>query len=291
MDLSTLASKLGLAGSPAVVRKAQELQRLSKLQFDSSAFGLGEVCKAVLCFELACSLLLVDFNRQKAIPISGLSEKAYIRSLTNLQNALGLRPTMDVRELAIQFGCVRLVGSVHKTLAEYKQRFVAALPVSRKGNADFSRPVFTAVAFYLCAKKNKLKVDKMRLIESCGTSESEFSTVSTSMLDLCFDMVGIQREKKDSKSVKCNRDLLDALPKKRKLEQEQSDSDSDSLDDDAPEVPGMDLSKKKSKVEYEAWKASILATKDTSKQLPETNKKTKQATLSFMKMTSTPACA
>lgn len=35
--------------------------------------------------------LQVDFDRQKAIRISGLSEKAYIRSLTNLQNALGLR--------------------------------------------------------------------------------------------------------------------------------------------------------------------------------------------------------
>eukprot|EP00250_Pteridium_aquilinum_P006574 c16464_g1_i1 orf=183-1058(+) len=291
MDLSNLEIKLSLQGFPAVVRKAQELQRLSKLQFDSSAFGLGEVCKAVLCFELACSLLHVDFDRQKGIRVSGLSEKAYIRSLTNLQNALGLRPTLDVRELAVQFGCVRLISSVHKILAEYKQRFIAALPASRKGNADFSRPVFTAVAFYLCAKKNKLKVDKLRLIEFCGTSDSEFATVSTSMLDLCFDMVGVHREKKESKSVKCNRDLLDVLPNKRKLEHEQSDSDSDSVDEDAPEVPGMDLSKKRSKASYEAWKATILAARDTSKLMPDTNKKTKQATLNFMKTASAPACA
>lgn len=287
MDLS----KLGLAASPVVVRKAQELQRLSKLQFDSSAFGLGEVCKAVLCFELACSLLQVNFDRQKAIRISGLSEKAYIRSLTNLQNALGLRPTLDVQELAIQFGCVRLIGSVHKTLAAYKQRFVAALPASRKGNADFNRPVFTAVAFYLCAKKNKLKVEKLRLVESCGTSDAEFATVTTSMLDLCFDMIGIQREKKEPKSVKCNRGLLDVLPSKRKLEDECSDDDFGATDDEAPEIPGMDLSKKKSKASYDAWKASILTAKDTLNPMPDTSKRMRQSTLSFVKTPSTSACA
>jgi origin recognition complex subunit 6 len=92
--------------------------------------------------------LRVDFDRQRAVRVSGLSEKAYIRSLTNLQNALGVRsvfpyesvkngvashlinlfylisyilfrPDLDVRELAIQFGCVRLIGSVNKTLSEY----------------------------------------------------------------------------------------------------------------------------------------------------------------------------
>jgi hypothetical protein len=40
----------------------------------------------------------------------------------------------------------------------YKKRFIAALPESRKGHADFGRPVFMAVAFFLCAKKNKVCV-------------------------------------------------------------------------------------------------------------------------------------
>lgn len=38
----------------------------------------------------------------------------------------------------------------------YKDRFLAALPVSRRAGADFNRPVFTAVAFYLCAKRHKV---------------------------------------------------------------------------------------------------------------------------------------
>lgn len=155
----------------------------------------------------------------------------------------------------------------------YKERFLAELPASRRANTDFNRPVFTAVAFYLCAKKHKvprivllfwfhlmiifmfclssllcfsqLKIDKLKLIELCGTSESEFSSVwtklqffekllflliyffvrcnllnpiayvfddeilllqvSSSMKDLCFDVFGISNEKKDPRSVKGHR--------------------------------------------------------------------------------------
>lgn len=87
---------------------------------------------------------------------------------------------------------------------------MAALPPSRRASTDFGRPVFTAVAFYLCAKRHKvlaesivmfylhfcscindlplvvlklspfflqLKVDKLKLIDLCGTSSSEFTTV------------------------------------------------------------------------------------------------------------------
>ena len=38
----------------------------------------------------------------------------------------------------------------------YKDRFLASLPASRRASADFTRPVFTAVAFYLCAKRHKV---------------------------------------------------------------------------------------------------------------------------------------
>ena len=89
---------------------------------------------------------------------------------------------------------------------------------------------------------HKLKVDKFKLIELCGTSESEFTSVSlfplqtvflyvlncyivcfisfplsiaicfqlllqvsTTMKDLCFDVFGTAKEKKDPRAVKGNR--------------------------------------------------------------------------------------
>lgn len=44
----------------------------------------------------------------------------------------------------------------HVLPSRYKERFLASLPASRRANADFTRPVFTAAAFYLCAKKQKV---------------------------------------------------------------------------------------------------------------------------------------
>ncbi|CAM0948882.1 unnamed protein product [Alopecurus aequalis] len=231
MDMSAIAARLGLSGSRPVVRKAAELRRLCDITFDSSVLGIGEVCKAIICLEIAATKFQVLFDRAEAVRMSGMSDKAYIRSFNALQNGLGVKTTLDVRELGIQFGCVRLIPFVQKGLTLYKERFLAALPPSRRSSTDFGRPVFTAAAFYLCAKRHKLKVDKLKLIDLCGTSSSEFTTVSTSMADLCFDVFGIAKEKKDPTTIKGNRELLDVLPSKRRHEDDSDNSDESSGND------------------------------------------------------------
>ncbi|MFS7992647.1 putative origin recognition complex, subunit 6 [Helianthus anomalus] len=276
MDLSEYARKIGISESKQVVRKAAELRRVSDLQFDSSGAGIGEICKSIICLEIAANMMQVIFDRQTAIRLSGMSEKAYIRSFNVMQNGIGIKNKLDIRELAIQFGCVRLIPLVQKGLSLYKERFIASLPPSRRASADFTRPVFTATGFYLCAKKHKLKVDKNKLIELSGTSEDEFSSVSTSMKDLCHDVFGVSKEKKDPKSVKVNRDLLDALPEKRQAEDGGYSSDE-----------GKDLSAyKKRKLEenhkYEEWKSTVVESNKQSKDKVAV-KKTKQAQLKFLK--------
>ncbi|XP_071717469.1 origin of replication complex subunit 6 [Rutidosis leptorrhynchoides] len=276
MDLPDIARKLGLSESKQVVRKAAELRRMSDLQFDSSSAGIGEICKAVICLEIAANMYQVLFDRQIAIRLSGMSEKAYIRSFNVMQNGIGVKNTLDIRELAIQFGCVRLIPIVKKDLSLYRERFIASLPASRRASADFTRPVFTAAGFYLCAKKHKLKVDKNKLIELAGASEDEFSSVSTSMKDLCHDVFGVTKEKKDPKLVKGNRDLLDAFPENRQPEEGGYSSDE-----------GKDLSayKKRKREEnhkYEEWKSTVVESNKQSKEKVAV-KKTKQAQLNFFK--------
>ncbi|OVA09021.1 Origin recognition complex [Macleaya cordata] len=286
MEMTDIARKLGLSDPKHIIRKAEELRRLSNLQFDSSIMGVGEICKAVICLEIAATRFQALFDRQIAVRLSGLSEKAYNRSFNVLQNGLGVKNKLDVRELGIQFGCVRLIPFVQKGLSMYKDRFVAALPASRRASADFTRPVFTAVAFYLCAKRHKLKVDKFKLIELCGTSESEFTSVSTSMNDLCFDVFGISKEKKDPKVVKGHRELLDALPGKRKREDDGDVSEESSLDDeDGLELPSYKRHKVMEKHTYEEWKSSVVASNRQSKaEVPFKPKK--QARLNFVKKAS-----
>ncbi|MED6147134.1 Origin of replication complex subunit 6 [Stylosanthes scabra] len=272
MDLSELAKKLSLSDSKLVVRKAAELRRLSDVLFDSSIIGVGEVAKALICLEISATRLGVLFDRSCAVRLSGLSERAYIRCYNSLHNGLGVKMKLDVRELAIQFGCVRIIPFVRDGLKLYKDRFTASLPVSRRASADFTRPVFTAVAFYLCAKKHKLKVDKVRLIELCGTSESEFSSVSTTMKDLCHDVFGVGKEKKDPRELKSNRELLDVLPSKRKPE------DGGYMSDEGPELSSYKKRKQMEKGEYEKWKSSVVASnKQNSTKAP--CKRTRQTSL------------
>ncbi|KAG1334479.1 origin of replication complex subunit 6 [Cocos nucifera] len=286
MDISSIAARLGLADSKPLVRKAEELRRLSDVQFDSSIIGVGEVTKAIICLEIAASKFQVPFDRQSAIRMGGMSEKAYMRSFNAMQNGLGVKASLDVRELGIQFGCVRLIPLVRKGLSLYKERFLSALPPSRRANTDFNRPVFTAVAFYLCAKRHKvaseLKVDKLKLIELCGTSESEFSTVSTSMNDLCFDVFGISKEKKNPKAIKGHRELLDALPGKRRRDDDGGASDDSSVDDQYElGLPSYKRRKKMEKQAYEEWKSSVISNNQNKKTAPL--KPMKQARLSFTK--------
>ncbi|KAL0358079.1 UNVERIFIED_CONTAM: Origin of replication complex subunit [Sesamum calycinum] len=266
MDMSEIAKKLGLSESKQLIRKAAELRRLADIQFDSSVIGVvGEICKAIICLEIAASRMEVIFDRQTAIRLSGMSEKAYNRSFNSMQNGIGVKNKLDIRELAIQFGCVRLIPIAHKGF-------------SLKGSTDFSRPVFTAVAFYLCAKKQKLKVDKFKLIELAGTSESEFSSVSTSMLELCFDVFGIAKEKKDSKKIKGNRELLDALPEKRRLE------DGGISSDDGEEPSAYKKRKQTERHGFDEWKSAVLNSNKRSKtEAPAMRTKTRQSTLDFLK--------
>ncbi|XP_050236074.1 origin of replication complex subunit 6 [Mercurialis annua] len=276
MDLSDIAKKLGLSQPKHLLRKAAELRRLIDVQFDSSIIGVGEICKAIICLEIAATRFQVIFDRQAGIRLSGMSETAYNRSFNSLQNSLGVKSKLDIRELGIQFGCVRLIPFVKKGLSLYKQRFVASLPASRRATADFTRPIFTAVAFYLCAKKHKLRIDKFKLSEVCGSSDTEFKSVTTSMKDICHDVFGISKEKKDPRQVKCNRELLDVLPEKRKFE------DGGYLSDDGAEVSKK--RKRSEKAGYEDWKSSVLSSNETS-QAKDPCKQTKQSRLSFLRET------
>ncbi|KAL8111972.1 hypothetical protein AgCh_019610 [Apium graveolens] len=280
MDLSDLATKLGFnpSESKRLVRKAAELRRLADIQFNSSVIGVGETCKAIICLEIAATSAQVIFDKKTAIRMSGMSEKAYNRSLIAMQNGLGVKNKLDIRELGIQFGCIRLIPLVQKALSLYRDRFLAALPASRRASADCTRPVFTAAAFYLCAKKQKLKVDKVKLIELCGTSEDEFNSVSTSMKDLCFDQFGIAKEKSDPKKVKGNRDLLDELPEKRRIE------DGGYLSDDEDEPSLYKKRKRMDEHAYKEWKSTVMESNNKNKETVPAAKRTKQAQLNFPKL-------
>jgi len=84
--------------------------------------------------------------------------QVYRTTKATLQRLLGVGSQTTARDLCIQHGCARLEQSVKAALAAYKERFVRRLPLSQQQHVDFGRPVFLATAFYLVARKNKMKV-------------------------------------------------------------------------------------------------------------------------------------
>ncbi|XP_024520633.1 origin of replication complex subunit 6 [Selaginella moellendorffii] len=47
-------------------------------------------------------------------------------------------------------------------------------------------------------------------MEVSSTSDPEFSNVAASMTDICFDLVGVEKEKSESRTRECKRALSDA---------------------------------------------------------------------------------
>ncbi|QCD90433.1 origin recognition complex subunit 6 [Vigna unguiculata] len=223
MDVSELAKNLDLSDSKLIVRKAAEIRVSAMCSLIPPVIGVSDVAKSLICLEIAAT--------------------GSVFSSTD-----SLRTTIDVRESAIQFGCIRTIPFVCDGLKLYKDRFVSSLPTSRPLQVLISR-----VAFYLCAKKHKLKVDKLKLIELCGTSESEFSSVSGY--------------------------LLDVLPSKRKAE------DGGYLSDDGPELSCYKKRKQMETRDYEKWKSSVVASNQQNKKEAPC-KRTKQSRLNFMKKSS-----
>eukprot|EP00850_Spirogloea_muscicola_P016201 SM000130S27088 [mRNA] locus=s130:48920:51981:- [translate_table: standard] len=288
MDVRQLVRRMDLENPKAVRAKAEELLRLCKLKFEAASFGVGEIAKTILCLELACSLLNIPMARHKGIKYSAGFLHLKVQSIVfSVLKLLGVQ----IKPLAIQFGCVRLVNAVTETLAMYKDRFLAALPASRRASADFGRPVFAVATFYLTAKKHKLKVDRLKLLEVAGISEKEFARVCTSMLDLCFDRLGINRERRAAEDVKHNRSLLDVTGKRDRIEESQLSGDNDwssdgSIDSDEElEVPGVQSQSRSTRRQYQDWKSAVVSKSVSTTTSGLTSKRLKQGTLSF----STPA--
>ncbi|GAB2286427.1 Origin of replication complex subunit 6 [Dionaea muscipula] len=98
MDISEITMKLDLVENKLVVQKVAELRCLCDVKFECSSIGIGEICKAVICLEIAANRFEVIFDRQRAMRLSGMSENAYNRSFNSLQNVLDVKSQLDIRD-------------------------------------------------------------------------------------------------------------------------------------------------------------------------------------------------
>ena len=138
---------------------------------------------------LGCRLQ-VPLDAALVAKCSGVSAGTYAHARALLQKVLGVSASASPRDLCIRFGCAAHEAAVRAALSAYKTRFVARLPEARRGHVDFGRPVFLAAAFFLVARKNRVAVDRSKLLPPLGVTAAEFSEVLASMSDLCAELVG-----------------------------------------------------------------------------------------------------
>ncbi|GMH36257.1 hypothetical protein BSKO_04125 [Bryopsis sp. KO-2023] len=219
--------------------------------------GKGEPSRAAACVQLACDACGVVADKKKIRRHGCVDEKTYYRGLARLQKSLGVLQDVDVTEMAKKFGCVRHSKVAIRTLDAYKTQFLKGLGTRDQQSANFNRPVFSVVAFYLVAVKNRAKVDRQELAQCYGIDEVEFDEVAKSMRDLCYNTVGISKTKRPAEEIKTNNTLLGRhRAQKRPLEETTEKKDS----------------------------FETLREMGSAKQIPHSGKRLKQMTLPFKKL-------
>ncbi|XP_047659632.1 origin recognition complex subunit 6-like [Tachysurus fulvidraco] len=93
-----LASKIGIT-SPKVLRYVK-CAGLTAATASSTA---------VTCLELAATAMKCPIGKEYVVKLSGLNKKAYQSSLKAMECMLGLQSGLELRDLAVQYGCMEAV--------------------------------------------------------------------------------------------------------------------------------------------------------------------------------------
>ncbi|XP_071496798.1 origin recognition complex subunit 6-like [Diadema antillarum] len=201
-----LGSKLGICSSK-ILRRAQELIRLCQLRCTSLA--MNGTCQAVMCLELASTEMDHPTSRASAVQLSGVNKKVYTNSFKTLQTLLDLQPTVTLRDLAVQFGCIGVVDSAQVILKSYRQSFEKRVTEAAKDEVDFSKPLFTGAAMYTESRRQKIRIDKTKLLDIVGVKRSTFDKLCAEMEKHATRVLGEQK----STSSKRHHSWLDDLEK------------------------------------------------------------------------------
>ncbi|KAL6769017.1 ORC6 [Auxenochlorella protothecoides x Auxenochlorella symbiontica] len=252
-----LARRVGISDR-AVQSKASEYMRLANTRLAGASMGTGEACKAAACLELSCMMLQHSIDSGALQKHSGASATVYRNARAMLQKLLGVKMQTHPRDLCLQFGCVRLERPVAAALATFKQRYVAQVAIAQRGTVALNKPVFVAAIFLAVAQKNKVKVDKRRLLEPLGVLPTEFAAAATAVASLMPELSTGSSAKRRRKPEGAEDEAADgclAVAASARLE-ELGSSDEEVLEDGA--VGRRVHAGKQQKREYDAWKTAML---------------------------------
>ncbi|KAJ8340133.1 hypothetical protein SKAU_G00347660 [Synaphobranchus kaupii] len=238
---SKLASKMGIT-STKILNQAEEYVRLCQVKC-TGLRNLTVTSKAVICLDLAATVMRFPLDKEYVVKLSGLNKKAYQSNLKSMECMLGLESNLGLRDLAVQYGCTMAV----KAAATMLRRYEESLPEAQKQDVDLSKPLFTTAALFTACKCMKIKVDR-KMAASTGAKRGIFDRLCTQLQklgqDVCSEGTPIKPSKTPQKRPKALQEDFE--------QEEQEDEPSVS-----PKQPKCDP-EACVKVDYEEWKRRIL---------------------------------
>jgi hypothetical protein len=185
MDIDRGCSRLNMT-DPKVKCKALELLRLFDVKSKSAPLsGAAELAKHMICLDLACQLMQQEYCRPELMKLSGVSEREYSPAFVMVQSVLKIKLPLSIPSVAIKLGCARVQVTAQRNLAEFQNKFRDQLSGTQQQHLSFQQnTAYPAVALYLTALKEKLKVDKLELLRLCNCSMASFDSVVLQFAEL-----------------------------------------------------------------------------------------------------------
>ncbi|XP_041376931.1 origin recognition complex subunit 6-like [Gigantopelta aegis] len=169
------AQQLGI-DNIKTIKKACEFSQLLDIRTSSSSFKalqLNGSSKTIICLELAAVSCGTTVDRTEAVKISGVNKKVYIGSLKAVESILELHDNKSIKDLAVQFGCTQAVTLAQQTLQRYEKMLCSTV--------DTSSPLFQVAALDVACRKLKVRVDRVKLKETCCVKKTTYSRLLTEM--------------------------------------------------------------------------------------------------------------
>eukprot|EP01023_Acetabularia_acetabulum_P066353 TRINITY_DN8956_c0_g1_i4.p1 TRINITY_DN8956_c0_g1~~TRINITY_DN8956_c0_g1_i4.p1 ORF type:complete len:246 (-),score=35.89 TRINITY_DN8956_c0_g1_i4:599-1336(-) len=132
-------------------------------------------------------------NKEVLFKKSGTTKRCYQDTKRSYRNILGLKDNSsdNLKQIVIKYApnTCNMVARVKSLQSTFQQRFLKTLSEEQRGFVDFSRPVFTIVAFWSMAKLEKVKVAKQELIHEFDLKQTEFDNIKQQMQEICSDIL------------------------------------------------------------------------------------------------------
>jgi ORC6 second cyclin-like domain/Origin recognition complex subunit 6 (ORC6) len=195
--------------STTVVRKAQELERLSRVR--RRLLGKGEMCRGAACVELACRLHKAKFEHADLIRYSGASPTLYNSTLFVLQNLLNVHFPVTVAELAVKFGCVALVDDAEALARRYRRDKTDSVNALQAQSMDFATPLIAGAALSCVASLCHIRLTRAKLFgavcANTAATRARFADIvafmnATCVSNMVFKSVQRVQDEKEGKKKK-----------------------------------------------------------------------------------------